>query len=279
MAWALDWDYRFDPQWTPPGSPVRPWFLVGDLPAWKPEDYWKIALHYRAEKIAFVRNQLAGIDRAAALKSIMTRLWDGAHDDRERFERLIHFIQQMMSYPNIEQPLEADALQTFRRECTAPTDQAEPYLEDLETPWARQAFAEAKLYGKYLGVWCNPFAQKFTGDWGLRGCVTDALELLLLHEGRCGHQAVVLVQLAQAGGWRARLVQGVSHRYSEVLLDGRWVLADSDGFANGFIPTTPQGDLPTLDWMRHHPEIVNTWPALHHNPAGTAAYYGATPRS
>jgi hypothetical protein len=107
--------------------------------------------------------------------------------------------------------------------------------------------------------------------------VHDALELLMLHEGRCGHQAVVVTQLAQAGGWRARLVQGVRHRFSEIFLNGRWVLADSDVFALDFIPTTPQGELPTLEWMRDHPEIVNTWPTLRREPRGAAAYYGAPP--
>jgi hypothetical protein len=278
-SWDIDWDYRFDPDWAPPGSTVRPWFLMGELPPWEPKDYWKIALAYRPEKVAFVRERLKGVDREAALKRIIARVWNGARSNRERFERLIHFVQQMMIHPPIEQPLEADAIDTLRRECCEPTDHAEPYPEDLTRPWAIKAFEEAKAYGKYVGVWCSRVGQKLSGDWGLRGGVSDALELLALHEGRCGHQAWVVTQLAQVGGWRARLVQGVSHRYSELFVDGRWVLADTDMFAKGFIPTTSADELPSIEWMRDHPEIVNTWETLHPHPGGAAVYYGAPPKN
>jgi hypothetical protein len=273
----LDWNYQFDPEWAPRGAPVRPWFLIGRLPPWTPETYWKIALGYRAEKIAFVREQLKAIDRAAELQRIIGRIWTRSNTDRERFVALIDFVQQMMFWPPLEQPLEADAYDTLRRECCAPADDGEPYPEDLEAPWAQQAFAEAKAFGKHVGIWCNPFDQKLSGDWGLRGCVNDALELLALHEGRCGHQAFVVTQLAQAGGWRARLVQGVNHRYSEILLGNRWILADTDMFPRGFIPQTPKGELPTLGWMRDHPEIVNRWPSIHPHAGGAAVYYGAPP--
>jgi hypothetical protein len=277
MGWAIDWNYQFDSNWAPPGAPVRPWFLLGELPPWTMENYWQVVLHYRAEKIAFVRRQLGGVDRSAELKRIIARIWDGASNNRERFERLIDFVQQMMFWPPVEQPLEADAVETLKRECCEPIDQAEPYPEDLVNDWAKAAYQEAKQFGRHVGIWCNPFGDKLSGDWGLGGCVSDALELLSLHEGRCGHQAFVVAQLAQAGGWRVRLVQGINHRYCEILLDGRWVLADTDMFPRGFIPQTPQGELPTLEWMRTHREIVNTWPTIHPKAGGTAVYYGAEP--
>jgi len=271
----FDFDYEFDPAWSPLDCPIRPWFLLedpGDMPS---DDYWVMALRYRAEKVAFVRKRLEGVHRPAALRRIMRRVWEGAKNDRERFERLILFVERMMLHPPVEQPLEGDAVQTLRHDCCTETEHAEAYPEDLEVTWAAGVYQEAKAYGRHVGVWCSRVGQKLTGDWGLRGVIHNALELLMLHEGRCGHQAMVVVQLAQAGGMRARLVQGCYHRYSELMVDGRWVLADTDMFAKGFIPTTPDGELPSIEWMRDHPEIVNTWPTLEKHPRGAARHYGA----
>jgi hypothetical protein len=278
-SFEFDFDYEFHPNWAPPDCPIRPWFLLED-PAYPATDnYWEMALRYRAEKIAYVRDQLRGVDRPAKLRQIIRRVWGGATNDHQRYERLIHFVERMMIHPPVEQPLEADAMQTLRHDCLPPTDHGEPYQEDLEIPWAADAFQEAKGYGQYLGIWCSRVGQKLTGDWGLRGMVHDALELLCLHEGRCGHQAMVIVQLAQAGGMRARLVQGRHHRYSELKVDGDWVLADTDMFARGFIPTTADGELPSIEWMRDHPKIVNTWPTLEPHPKGAAVYYGAAEKT
>lgn len=271
----FDFGYEFEPAWAPGDCSIRPWFLLEDAGASPDDDYWVMALRYRPEKVAFVRKQLQGVDRPAALQRIVRRVWGGANNDRERFERLILFVERMMFHPPVEQPLEGDAVQTLRHDCCEETDHAEAYPEDLEIPWAADAYQEAREYGKHLGVWCSRVGQKLTGDWGLRGTVHEALELLMLHEGRCGHQAAVIVQLAQAGGIRARLVQGILHRYSELMVDERWVLADTDMFARGFIPTTPDGDLPSIEWMRDHPDIVNTWPTLDKQAQGVAKHYGA----
>src|SRR4051812_31777003 len=111
MGWAIDWNYRFDPDWAPPGAPVKPWFLLGELPPWTMENYWQVVLHYRAEKIAFVRKQLEGVDRPAELRRIIARIWDGVSTNRQRFGRLTDFVQRMMFWPPVEQPLEADAVE------------------------------------------------------------------------------------------------------------------------------------------------------------------------
>ena len=275
----FDFDYEFRPEYAPPGCDIRPWFLMTD-PGYPPsDDYWIYALRYRAEKIAFVRKLLAGVDRRTVLSEIMRRVWGGAKDDRDRHDRLIHFVERMMIHPPIEQPLEADAVRLLRHDCCPETDYADPYPEDLEIPWTHQAFDEAKKHGKHVGIWCSRVGQKLSGDWGLRGVVNDALELLTLHEGRCGHQAMVLTQLAHAGGMRARLVQGKSHRYSELMVDGQWVLADTDMFAKGFIPKTQTADLPTIEWMAQNADVVNTWPTLDSHPKGAAFYYGGAPRT
>jgi hypothetical protein len=48
-------------------------------------------------------------------------------------------------------------------------------------------------------------------------------------------------------------------------------------FARGFIPTTQDGELPSLEWMRDNPQIVNSWHTIHPKTGGAAVYYGALP--
>src|SRR3954453_20987997 len=103
----IDFNYHFHPNWSPAGWSGGPWFLMSD-PGYPPsDDYWVSALRYRGEKIAHVRRQLQGVGRGAPLRNVIRRGWRGARDDRERHERLIHLVQQMMIHPPHEQPLEA----------------------------------------------------------------------------------------------------------------------------------------------------------------------------
>ncbi|MBI3987380.1 MAG: hypothetical protein HY343_10690 [Lentisphaerae bacterium] len=256
----LDLQYEYRPEWAPAGCDIRPWFLL-DAAGRKPFDTaWKACLAYRAEKLEFVRGQLAGVDRAATLQQWVRDICAGAATERARFEKLVFFVERTMLHPPIEQPVEPDAFQTFRRECSPPVTQAPAYPEDLEIPWLAKAYEEARAFGCHLGVWCNPFEVHLTGDWGMRGVVHDALELLLLHEGRCGHQACVMVQLAQAAGLRARLVQVNHHRVAELLVDGAWRLADPDVWSPGALGTDEQGQLVDVLWCYRHPDRVRRWP-------------------
>jgi hypothetical protein len=269
----FDFDWVFDPNWVPEGTDIKPWFLVlepGQTPS--SDVSWEAVLRYRAEKLAFIRSRLAGVDRDAALKAIMQRLWQGATSDRERFDRLVFFVQRMMLHPVVEQPVEADGVETFRHECSPPVTQAEAYPEDLLVPWMRQAYEEAKNCGwPYLGIWCSPIGRTLTGDWGMAGVPWDALEMLMVHEGRCGLQAAVTVQLAMAGGWRGRLLQLNHHRASELLIDGKWVIADADLWEAGFIGTTDTGELATMQWCLDHIDYVqDNWRAKCLAPGGYA---------
>jgi hypothetical protein len=250
----LDWTYRDD--WRPPGSAVVPWFLPAGLGS---GHGWERLLAYRTGKLRYVRERLQRLDRPRALRLLVTTICSGASTPIERFERLVVFIQRMMIHPLGEQPMEEDAVGIFRRDA-APRLDAEPYPEDLCTDWLRACDGESRAAGRRLGVWCNPFAVPMTGDWGMAGMVHDALELLSLHEGRCGHQACVVVQLALAAGMRARLVQLRNHRVAEVLVDDRWRLADPDALALGFIPRDDRGAPVSVAWCGEHPEAVGQFP-------------------
>src|SRR5665213_1056892 len=124
-----------------------------------------MALRYRPEKVEFVRESLRGIDRPRALTEIIEKVWDGAKDNTDRFGRLIHFVEKMMIHPPVEQPLEADACRSLRHDCCPPTDHGAPYAEDLQVPWAQKAFAEAREFGRHVGIWCSRVGQELSGDW------------------------------------------------------------------------------------------------------------------
>ncbi|NSW89107.1 MAG: hypothetical protein HPY74_00240 [Firmicutes bacterium] len=260
---TFDFDYVYSPEWTPPGSNIKPWFLPEGMGKGKDmyDTSLKAILWYRTEKLDFVRKQLEGVDRDKVLKDIINHIWKDTTNDIERFKNLVFFVQRMMIHPPAEQPMEKDAHLVFRGlKGDSLATQSEPYPEDLEKPWAVKAYNEAVAFGKYLGVWCNPLQVTMDGDWGLAGMVTDALELLLLHEGRCGHQACVVVQLAQAAGWRGRLVQLNCHRVAEVFVDGKWRLADPDELEQGFIGTDDKGEPASIEWCINNLDKIRNWP-------------------
>lgn len=130
---------------------------------------------------------------------------------------------------------------------------------------------------EYLGLWRNPLGRKLAGDWGMAGIPWDALEMLMVHEGRCGLQAAVTVQLAIAGGWRGRLLQPNHRRACELLVDGKWVLADADLWEEGFIGTNDAGDLATVDWCVGHIEYIShNWQVRPSTPHGYAYFLSLT---
>jgi hypothetical protein len=260
---TFDFDYVYCPEWAPPGADIKPWFLPEGMGKGKDmnDTSLEAILSYRTEKLNFVRKQLEGVDKGKVLKDIINHIWEGTTNDIERFKKLVFFVQRMMIHPPGEQPMEKDAHLLFHGlKGDSITTQGEPYPEDLKESWAVKAYNEAVAFGKYLGVWCNPLGVTMDGDWGLDGMVSDALELLLLHEGRCGHQACVIVQLAQAAGWKARLVQLYCHRVAEVFVDGKWRLADPDELEEGFIGTDEKGDIPSIEWCINNTDKTKNWP-------------------
>lgn len=260
---TFNFDYIYNPNWTPPGANIRPWFLPEGMGKGKHRDDTSLEaiLFYRQEKLDFIRELLKGVDKGKVLLDIINHIWKDAKSDIDRFKKMVFFVQKMMLHPPGEQPMEEDAHILFRGlKGTSVTTQGEPYPEDIEEPWAKKAYNEALAFGKYLGVWCNPLGVTLDGDWGLAGMVTDALELLMLHEGRCGHQACVVVQLAQAAGWKARLVQLYSHRVAEVFVEGQWRLADPDELEEGFIGTDEKGDFPSIEWCINNTDKLKYWP-------------------
>jgi hypothetical protein len=70
-----------------------------------------------------------------------------------------------------------------------------------------------------------PFTQPMYAD---KTMVMHPLVLLILGEGRCGHVARVVVDVALANGYEARLVQLAAHLVAEVKWNGRWHFVDAN---------------------------------------------------
>jgi len=170
---------------------------------------------YNQVKLRTVRDKLAGVDKAAYLGHIVSHLLSAGMPPQEQVETLIRFVQGAMWHPPLEQPMEADAHRW-----------AEYYAHEVKPRWTD--FSDPALWP---------------------GTVTEAHELLELHEGRCGAQAQVLMQLCQAAGFPARVMQLHHHRVTEVHYDGAWHYCDADVFKHGVIIRRPDGTLPSLDWL------------------------------
>jgi len=125
-----------------------------------------------------------------------------------------------------------------------------------------QAQIEAIIGFVQGAMWHNPLECPFEADG--ETIVTEAHELLELHDGRCWHTAEVLRQLFERAGWPARLRRLPSdrrddHVVTEVLFDGVWRMTDANYFAEGTVLTHPDGSLPTLTWLRQHPRHADAF--------------------
>jgi SAM-dependent methyltransferase len=69
------------------------------------------------------------------------------------------------------------------------------------------------------------------------------LELVQLAEGRCGHVARVIEDLARRVGLNARVRQLPRHIIAELFVDGEWRIADGDAYKNGVVPRQRDGAL------------------------------------
>lgn len=88
--------------------------------------------------------------------------------------------------------------------------------------------------------------------------VTDPLILMLLHEGRCGHQARVIVDMALANHYQARLVQLAAHLVAEVKWGDSWHWVDADaGFPVASLRSR-FAELPSLDELARHPYVLDS---------------------
>ncbi|MBE1426400.1 SAM-dependent methyltransferase [Desulfomicrobium macestii] len=144
----------------------------------------------------------------------------------------------------------------FRARCAG-----DGYLEALARSLAESAPGEEGAFVSILefvqrAVYRDPICQPVdeVGDPASPLCT------LFVGRGRCGHVSRLLIELCRLAGIAGRLLQLHNHVAAEVLVDGRWVIADADAFKNGVVPRTPAGTLPTLDDVRREPWLIDRFP-------------------
>lgn len=124
-----------------------------------------------------------------------------------------------------------------------------PGMTDKERVVAVCAFVGDALY-------YNPIEQpqeNHTGD-----LVTDAVELLELHDGRCGQGVEVTVALLNAAGIECRARNVFHHVTCEARYDGRWHLADALMF--GAHQPESGGCVWSVDELQQDPYFADAFP-------------------
>lgn len=91
--------------------------------------------------------------------------------------------------------------------------------------------------------------------------VSDPLLLLEIGSGRCGHIARLIVDIALANGYQARLVQLASHIVAEVYWNEKWHIVDAD-IANYPI-ILPNQYWPSVIELGLYSEYINDYPNLY----------------
>lgn len=87
--------------------------------------------------------------------------------------------------------------------------------------------------------------------------VFDPLVLLELGEMRCGHGARLAVDLFQAGGYKARLVQAGNHVLAEVFYEQQYHYFDTDIFTDGET-VIKNGIIPSFAQLSHTPYSIDS---------------------
>lgn len=89
--------------------------------------------------------------------------------------------------------------------------------------------------------------------------VTDPLVVLEMGgELQCGNVARLGVDLFEAGGYKARLIQFANHQSAEVFMGDKWRLLEADLFGNAEIVTI-NGDVPSVDELSAEPFLIDSY--------------------
>ncbi len=102
--------------------------------------------------------------------------------------------------------------------------------------------------------------------------LVEAKAVLLSGIGRCGQVSALTAALFRSAGWLARPVQLYRHLCTEVQVDGRWVLVDTDAFKAGIRPRTGNDKWATLDDVRENPAILDRLPSIGHQLSSEGAW-------
>jgi len=125
----------------------------------------------------------------------------------------------------------------------------EPGMTDRERVAAICEFVSGALY-------YNPLQQPQEDRTG--ELVTDPVELLELHDGRCGQGVAVTLALLEQAGIEGRKRDVVHHTLCEARYDGRWHLADALMFGEG--QPERDGEVVSVAELQRDPYFADAFP-------------------
>jgi hypothetical protein len=117
-----------------------------------------------------------------------------------------------------------------------------------EGKWARVYNAICRLFAH------PPINQPMHRDHNM---VLHPVVLMALGEGRCGHVARVVVDIALANGFESRLVQLAAHLVAEIKWDGVWHFLDADSKYDLAAIQQVFGCLPSVEDVSLQPEKLD----------------------
>lgn len=89
----------------------------------------------------------------------------------------------------------------------------------------------------------------------------DPVAVFAFQACRCGSAARLLVDAFLFAGFEARLVGAACHTAAEVLVGGRWLLADASLYPPGIMPRDTTGRLIDIDTLVRAPELLDVAPS------------------
>lgn len=81
----------------------------------------------------------------------------------------------------------------------------------------------------------------------------------------CQKDSRMIADLYSAAGYQSRVVDFYGHAVAEVSYEGGWHYADADMFGGGQVVTMPDGHIPSLAELSHHPELLDRLPVYLEN--------------
>ncbi|MDP4092264.1 MAG: methyltransferase domain-containing protein [Bacillota bacterium] len=138
----------------------------------------------------------------------------------------------------------------------------EEFLRALSKELVTGCESEEEAYVSILSfvqrsIFRDPVAQPLNPD----GSLPDSLTILISGRGRCGHVSKVLEDLFKYAGMDAKITYLGKHIITEVIVDGRWVIADADAFKNGIIPRNSSGKPISMEDIAENPYQLDKYRA------------------
>ncbi|MBM3290477.1 MAG: transglutaminase domain-containing protein, partial [Candidatus Hydrogenedentes bacterium] len=132
----------------------------------------------------------------------------------------------------------------------------ERILNGATTDWERVA----RICGFVSGaIYYNPIQQPVEPDTGQ--LIEDPVELLELHDGRCGQGVMITLALLRVAGIECRRRDVFHHVTCEARYDGRWRLADALMF--GSAQPERDGEVVNVAILRRDPYFADAFPLPH----------------